>query len=687
MIIEASKKSMAVFMIILLILSTLLITTSNQVSASNTVYYMDSVNGNDMNNGLDTSAAWKTLSKVNTTVFQPGDQILFKAGGMWTGQLHPLGSGVHGNPIRIDQYGSGPKPLIDGGGIVNDVVFLYNQQYWEISNLEITNYAATEGPRLGVHIVAEDIGQLNHVYLENLNIHDISGQKNVRNTGGILYDVQGSVTTTWFNDILVENCSLENVTRTGIATYSKWMNRDGFTGGNGPWKGWTNIVIRNNSLDIIGGDGILIRNGISALVEYNVVKDANSNRNTYNAGMWPFLSDDTLFQYNEAYLTRTILDGQGFDADYHSSGTMIQYNYSHDNEGGFLLVMGPQYGPNPDVTARYNISQNDKTRIVQFVGGVASNFQFYNNTIYVGPGIGSELIKGSNLTPHYLYNNIFYMESGSVGALTGGAVFDHNSYYPISAVSSDAHKVISDPMLISPGSGSVGRNSVDGYMLQSSSPLINAGRTISNNGGKDYWGNALYNETPDIGAHEYDGSITPPPPPAPSGLLFSDDFEDGDSVGWTKSGGTWSVVSDGTKVLERTSSGSTESYATAGVGWDDYTYQATVKLKTSGGSAGLIFRVTDTNNFYMFRINDNNDNYELYKKVNGTMTKVSSGAFTVSLNQAYTFKVVVTGNNIKGYIDEVLQNDWTNATSELTSGYIGFRTHDMASVDNIVVIN
>jgi pectate lyase len=31
--------------------------------------------------------------------------------------------------------------------------------------------------------------------------------------------------------------------------------------------------------------------------------------------------------------------------------------------------------------------------------------------------------------------------------------------------------------------------------------------------------------------------------------LFSDNFEDGDAKGWSKSGGTWAVVADGSQVV------------------------------------------------------------------------------------------------------------------------------------------
>ena len=70
--------------------------------------------GDDGNNGTSQDSAWRSLDKVNATTFAPGDKILFKAGESWNGRLWPKGSGSSGNPIIIDMYGSGSKPLIAG---------------------------------------------------------------------------------------------------------------------------------------------------------------------------------------------------------------------------------------------------------------------------------------------------------------------------------------------------------------------------------------------------------------------------------------------------------------------------------------------------------------------------------------------------------------------------------------------
>src|ERR1700674_522139 len=52
-----------------------------------TIYYVDASSGDDSNSGLSSASPWKTLAKVNATVFWPSDKILFRSGSAWTGQL------------------------------------------------------------------------------------------------------------------------------------------------------------------------------------------------------------------------------------------------------------------------------------------------------------------------------------------------------------------------------------------------------------------------------------------------------------------------------------------------------------------------------------------------------------------------------------------------------------------------
>jgi len=79
-----------------------------------TDYYVSSSTGNDSNDGLTTSTAWKTLTKIRQATFIPGDIIHFKRGDLWKeGKgLFIDEQGTAANPIIFTDYGSGDLPEI-----------------------------------------------------------------------------------------------------------------------------------------------------------------------------------------------------------------------------------------------------------------------------------------------------------------------------------------------------------------------------------------------------------------------------------------------------------------------------------------------------------------------------------------------------------------------------------------------
>jgi hypothetical protein len=79
-----------------------------------TVYYVDAANGSDANDGLTPEKPWKTINKVNNSIFVPGDSILFKRGKTWRETLTPPSHGASGNNIMFGAYGTGDPPKIDG---------------------------------------------------------------------------------------------------------------------------------------------------------------------------------------------------------------------------------------------------------------------------------------------------------------------------------------------------------------------------------------------------------------------------------------------------------------------------------------------------------------------------------------------------------------------------------------------
>lgn len=431
-------------------------------------YYLDAAGGDDANSGTSPGEAWKTLDQVNGCEFALGSSILLKKGQSWTGKLAPKGSGAKDAPILLSGYGQGNLPVINGNGCENGAVELYNQEYWEIDGLEVTNMAP--GETLG----AEE------PYNKDKN----------------------------------------TATRHGIY-----------------------VVLEN-----IGGDGIVAKVCKSPLIQYNECNRACSRAtggNVNNAAVWVWQCKDAVIQYNEVYNTGLKggnKDGQAFDSDFNCEGTVIQYNYSHDNDGGFVLLIAPSASDyNRDTIVRYNISQNDKKDIFEISGGV-EGAQIYNNTIYQDLEQPTMLLRVNTYfaTPKdevLLGNNIFYSvreagvlyETDNGRPLRGNFLFDTNLFYgyrePVSAdrevndYGTDGklytghwtvtvkNSLNEDPRLKSPGNGGTGIDFADpkrlgGYQTAEASPCIDGGIRIPENGDLDFWGNRLYTEEPDIGAFE-----------------------------------------------------------------------------------------------------------------------------------------------------------------------------------------
>jgi hypothetical protein len=494
-------------------------------SPGNTTYYADSEHGNDQSEGTTPDKAWKSLDRVNGTLFAPGDRILFKAGSRFSGRLAPWGSGMEGAPITVDVFGEGGKPCIEAGGGFHEALLLENEEYWEINNLELTNTGLThEKFRYGVRVAAWDFGTMRHIHLKNLFVHDVNGSvmKDRGEGHGIVWENGGSTTPSRFDGLLIEACHLLRTDRNGICGYSENSNRDN-------WFPSLNVVIRNNLLEDIGGDGIKVWGCDGALVEHNRLFGANRRAPDYSAGIWPWSSDRTLIQFNEVSGVTGTRDGEAFDSDGNCQGTVFQYNYSHDNEGGFMLICSagewrlPSMVPNTGTVIRYNISQNDRARTFH-ISGPVKNVSIYNNDFFIGKDLAVPIFLFTDWNGWadgvYAANNVFYAEGRAryshgtgwdpdgtypdapgFGSATS-IMFDNNSYYGNHEnPPSDPNPMTPDPLLLNPGSGTTGRDSLEGYKLKDGSPCIRTGLLIPDSDGRDFWGNVVESDHPCIGAH------------------------------------------------------------------------------------------------------------------------------------------------------------------------------------------
>ena len=518
---------------------------ANYASPGDTTYYVDAENGDDSNSGISADAPWKTLDKVNSFVLAPGDKVLLKAGSVFVNQGLALnGGGSVEKPIVVSKYGDGALPVIQAGGVpetdciisasgnnaltkhtVSYAIHLKNISYVTLKDLEITNNPLETELATGVFVEACGELVMRGIRIDGLYVHDVNGDPvaKAQPNGGIFFKTtvqsmdpnqveENTKLATRFDGITIENCTVKDVARTGISVGSShagywWYQVDGIIPEE--WKaahGHTNVLIQNNYVENAGGDSIVPQFCISPLVQYNISNGASqmshTDRSQYNAGIWPWRCEDAVFQYNEAYGTVNNGDGQGYDCDF-SRGTVYQYNYSHDNEGGFMLVCQSEA---LDSIIRYNISQSDGDSL--FLVSNRDSADVYNNTFYIDDNLRC-IAEG--VGPATLKNNIFYNVGDSVRKNPkwgSNFTYDNNLYYGFDVLPQDKNAIEGDPLFYAPGTGGTGvegNSAIDtlqGYILRANSPAIHAGVAIEDNITRDYAGNAIA-EKPSLGALEY----------------------------------------------------------------------------------------------------------------------------------------------------------------------------------------
>lgn len=86
--------------------------------ASHATTYYVGMDGDDGDGGTSAETAWRTLGKVQSRSFNPGDAVLLQRGGQWREMLYILDGGSSGAPFVLGAYGSGAAPIISGADVV-----------------------------------------------------------------------------------------------------------------------------------------------------------------------------------------------------------------------------------------------------------------------------------------------------------------------------------------------------------------------------------------------------------------------------------------------------------------------------------------------------------------------------------------------------------------------------------------
>ena len=365
-------------------------------------YYFDSENGNDTNVGTSPDKAFKSLNKIKDLSIKPGDSILLKSGRVFTEQLYFSAKGEEGKPIVIGKYGGETKPHIKGDATELQMVHIFNSAHVILRDIEVSNKGEHARPHLnGVLVELYNYGKAENITIDNLFIHDVYGSlwkgdgyehEDVGAGQAIMIrSLRGGESDSipsCFDRLLVQNCYIKDSQRNGIIMWGSWVRKH--------WFPSTNVVIRNNVLDGVPGDGIVPVGCESPLVEYNVMKNCPPTLPPTEAcdGIWPWGCDNAVIQYNIVSDHKSQVDGYAFDSDYDSNNSLFQYNLSFNNDGGFLLLCNSGGWPkeysagNNGTIVKYNISINDGIR--QHI--VKGKKEHFSPVIHItGPTVNSKI--------------------------------------------------------------------------------------------------------------------------------------------------------------------------------------------------------------------------------------------------------------------------------------------------------
>ena len=460
------------------------------------------------------SRPFSSLDEASGVTLGPDDQLLLRRGTVCAGMLAPSGGGADGHPALIGAYGpqsADRLPRINAGGTTTSAVLLTDMSNVTVEDLELTNSGSSTGEHRGLYFTSS-VQPVRGVTVRDLLVHDVDGTAaftDAAKTGGGIIG-QALSDTGRFSNVLIEDNRVYDVARQGIWVVGTTSSaRPPATS---PWpQASTGVVIRGNLVVRVQGDGIAPLGTVDALVEHNVVRYANlagfnfeSPARSCAAGIWSWNANGTVIQYNEVsnmhYGPSTTpgalngCDGDGFDVDFNQDGTVVQYNYSHDNDGGFILFC-MSAGQQHRADVRYNLSVDDNATFSYAPCSGALNpatnnlsgLRMYNNTIVAAtPRVTIELNEslGQALAGFFgdfvFENNIVYATSANAvnHVFLCGMHCTNDLFFNIPPPVTATNSVTSDPLFVNPRRTGDGLALARAFRLRGRSPATDAGVAI-----------------------------------------------------------------------------------------------------------------------------------------------------------------------------------------------------------------
>jgi Right handed beta helix region len=496
--------------------------------------------GDDGAPGTSTASAWRTIGRVNQADLEPGDTVAFEGSGTYHGELKLFAedSGTDAERVVVTSYGEGRAAVAAGDGVG---ITSYNSEGITLEHLAVVGSGFATNDAHGVQFYNDLPGD---TVLGDIRVED------VRISGfghwGLL--LGSDVGRSGYADVRILDVDSSSNGEGGILT---WGAEPGVN---------TNVRIRSSTAAFNPGRPDLTRNSGNGIVLGNVnggaIEDSvahhNGGANTAGegpVGIWAYDATRVALQRNESYANRTgsAADGGGFDLDQNVTDSVVQHNYSHDNEGpGFLLAHRYDTAGHAGNVVRYNISQDDARKGsggAFAVWGEIRDTDVHHNVVFARPPASGAIslvsvtnggASAAEVHEVRFWDNVFVVDGGvrlldvssSQVAAGTGLRFEGNDWWggaggtrfrwagtaytslaewqAATGQERDGDAPLGrsvDPGMVGPGNGPAS------YRLLAGSPLVDAGlppsRFGADLGGRDFFGgDAPLGPAPDVGAHE-----------------------------------------------------------------------------------------------------------------------------------------------------------------------------------------
>ncbi len=313
------KKLFSAILCLIIVLTTCIVASAETAGRN---YYIDSISGDDENDGLSPEGAWKTIPRLNAEAFSAGDSILFKRGCSFSGGFQTKGSGTKEKPITVSAYGEGSDPVI-GPDDSAPLFIISGVNNWVVENLEFTSPNG-----IGMMIYALNKTDIDNITVRNCYFHDIHVNGDASSAASLYLDTD--VSGAKLSNIHLDSLRIEN-TQWGI--HCKGVNAENDNEiFESPEKNYhKNFVFENIYINNAKKAGMVIAAVSNCIVRNCRVLNCATAQDSAYAPLWMRHSQFVTVEYCEIAGSTNKTDGMAIDFDGWTTDSVYRYIYSHDN--------------------------------------------------------------------------------------------------------------------------------------------------------------------------------------------------------------------------------------------------------------------------------------------------------------------------------------------------------------------